>query len=106
MNNKYSSSITEELMEMTGGDVWRKYAFASRNAGIPVLPGADKHELQRQAYTEKLKEKGITGQENLPTLQEFLKANPAKAAELAAKKPIQRKAAPSTPAAEKQKVEA
>ncbi|KJA21860.1 hypothetical protein HYPSUDRAFT_165018, partial [Hypholoma sublateritium FD-334 SS-4] len=45
MNNKYSSSITEELMEMTGGDVWRKYAFASRNAGIPVVPGADKHEL-------------------------------------------------------------
>ena len=91
MNNKYSSSITEELMEMIGGDVWKKHAFASRNAGIPVVPGADKHELQHQAYVEKLKEKGIT-EENLPTLQEYLKANPAKAAELAEKKPITRKA--------------
>ena len=91
-------------MEMVGGDVWKKHAFASRNAGIPVVPGADKHELQHQAYVEKLKEKGIT-EENLPTLQEYLKANPAKAAELAEKKPITRKAASST-TTEKPKVAA
>ncbi|KAF8170366.1 hypothetical protein BJ912DRAFT_861193 [Pholiota molesta] len=104
MNEKWSTSITKELMNLTGGEEWQRHVFSSKNAGLPILPGEDVHEIEER----KLKAKPSKTGEKLPTLAEYLKAHPEKAKKDAAnqQKADQRKekknnakadASPSTP---------
>lgn len=75
MNAKWSTSITKELMNLSGGEEWQRHVFSCKNAGLPILPGEDVHEIEER----KLKAKPSKTGEKLPTLAEYLKAHPEKA---------------------------
>lgn len=45
MHEKWSTSIVKELMEVAGGDPWRKWKAEAVLAGVPVLPGEEAEDL-------------------------------------------------------------
>ncbi|KDR68665.1 hypothetical protein GALMADRAFT_256438 [Galerina marginata CBS 339.88] len=67
MQDKRSTTILKELMDVAGGDPWKRHVVESQKSGMPVL----------SAEREKENLSGKT----LPTLQEYLKQNPTKKAE-------------------------
>lgn len=93
MHNKVSTLIMQQLMDVAGGEDWKKLAFANRNSGIPVLPDADKLDLLQEELNEKF---AASKSDKLPTLREYLAAHPEKATEVAAKKPTKRVVKPKT----------
>ena len=43
MDKKWSTTIVKELMELAGGDPWRRWKNTAEKTGQPVLPG-EEHE--------------------------------------------------------------
>lgn len=41
MHEKWSTTILKELMELAGGDPWRKWKVESASAGVPLVPGEE-----------------------------------------------------------------
>ncbi|KAF9482390.1 hypothetical protein BDN70DRAFT_853419 [Pholiota conissans] len=76
MDEKWSTSITKELMDLTGSPEWQKHVFSCKNAGLPILPGADVHEIEERKLQAQPKKDTTAGK--LPSLAEYLKANPTK----------------------------
>ncbi|KAH7884102.1 hypothetical protein F5I97DRAFT_1898354 [Phlebopus sp. FC_14] len=45
LSDKWSTTITKELMDLAGGDPWRTYKEAALAGGQQVLPGEEKEQL-------------------------------------------------------------
>ena len=67
LQEKWSSSILQELMDTVGGDPWKRYKAAAKVDNLPVVPGESEKVAQtRKAATSSAKK-------NLPTLDEWQK---------------------------------
>ena len=72
LHDKWSSTILKELMNIAGGDPWKKYVAESTAAGLPAIFGEAFHsedmkpEVKRQAKDK----------EPLPSLKEYREKNP------------------------------
>jgi small subunit ribosomal protein S25 len=66
MDAKPSSTILKDVMSIAGGDPWKTHVEDVKKAGMPNIPG------------EPLDDKPMKQKQSLPTLWEFLKANPQK----------------------------
>ncbi|KAK7041790.1 hypothetical protein VNI00_009079 [Paramarasmius palmivorus] len=67
MNGKWSTRILKELMEVAGGDPWRRWERAAERQGIPVIPGAEKEPPMPEA---------TPGMLPLPNLKAYKEAHP------------------------------
>ncbi|KAG6830853.1 hypothetical protein H0H87_006913 [Tephrocybe sp. NHM501043] len=45
MNEKWSTTILKELMEVAGGEPWAKWKLEALAAGIPVVPGEENEKV-------------------------------------------------------------
>ncbi|KAI6022141.1 hypothetical protein BKA83DRAFT_4275522 [Pisolithus microcarpus] len=45
ISNKWSTTITKELMDVAGGDTWKAYRTAALKAGHPLLPGEERERV-------------------------------------------------------------
>ena len=73
LDNKWSSTILKELMNIAGGDPWKKYVATSAAAGLPPVSGeAFQHGIMKKQVERKVKE----GKEPLPSLKEYRAKNP------------------------------
>jgi len=68
MQDKYSSTILGELMEKAGDDLWKRHVADCKKTGAPILPEASQPRPTKNASESS---------KDLPTLDEFLQANPA-----------------------------
>ncbi|KAH7910016.1 hypothetical protein BJ138DRAFT_1153930 [Hygrophoropsis aurantiaca] len=41
MSDKWSTTITKELMDLAGGDIWKQYKTSALSSGLPLLPGEE-----------------------------------------------------------------
>ncbi|KIK43841.1 hypothetical protein CY34DRAFT_803346 [Suillus luteus UH-Slu-Lm8-n1] len=74
ISNKWSTSITKELMDLAGGDPWKEYKAAAQAAGLPILPGEEK---ERLAAAKKRTPKSSTrSPENLEAMVENMLSSP------------------------------
>ncbi|ESK95561.1 hypothetical protein Moror_12635 [Moniliophthora roreri MCA 2997] len=67
MNSKWSTRILKELMELAGGDPWRKWQRTAERQGLPLAPGEEK-EAEIPAP--------IPGMLPLPNLKAYREAHP------------------------------
>lgn len=79
MSNKWSTTITKELMDIAGGDAWKAYRTAALKAGHPLLPGEERERMvaagrgaQRDSATGKSRREGEREKE--ARVQEMLSA--------------------------------
>jgi small subunit ribosomal protein S25 len=74
ISNKWSTSITKELMDLAGGDLWKEYKAAAQAAGLPILPGEEKEQLATaKKRTPKL---STRSPENLEAMVEHMLSSP------------------------------
>lgn len=74
ISNKWSTSITKELMDLAGGNVWKEHKAAAQSAGLPILPGEEK---ERLAAAKKRTPKSSTrSPENLEAMVENMLSSP------------------------------
>lgn len=65
LQDKWSTTILKELMDLAGGDPWKRHVEEATRAGMPVLPGSTVYEK-----TEQEARKDSTP---LPSLKEYMK---------------------------------
>lgn len=79
MHQKWSTAITKELMDLAGGEMWKRWVKTAVQKGTPILPGEEKEETI------------VRTEEDLPSLQEYRETPAAQA--LAAKRAAAKAAA-------------
>ena len=67
MQQKWSTTILKELMDLAGGDSWAQWKSHAQASGQPVAPGEENEAHMKTAPS--------AGEAILPTLQEFRAAN-------------------------------
>ncbi|KAF5382835.1 hypothetical protein D9757_007317 [Collybiopsis confluens] len=70
MHDKWSTSITEEILNITGGDPWKHWKRKANEQNLPILPGHDR----ASSYTPPNR-----GSATYPNLQEWKNSAPARA---------------------------
>ncbi|OAX40471.1 hypothetical protein K503DRAFT_660447, partial [Rhizopogon vinicolor AM-OR11-026] len=75
MSNKWSTTIAKELMDLAGGDPWKKHKVAAQAAGMPVLPGEETERLTAAAKKRTPKSNARTP-ENLEAMVETMLSSP------------------------------
>ncbi|KAF8972576.1 hypothetical protein BDZ97DRAFT_1752467 [Flammula alnicola] len=71
LQDKWSTTILKELMEVAGGDPWKRHVAESKSAGMPLLPGEHLHQAEERRLKVRKWKRGEV--KVLPTLQEHLK---------------------------------
>jgi small subunit ribosomal protein S25 len=72
LDDKWSSTILKELMNIAGGDPWKKYVAESTAAGLPAISGEAFHsEVLKPEVKRKVKDNEV-----LPSLKEYREKNP------------------------------
>lgn len=74
ISNKWSTSITKELMDLAGGDPWKEYKAAAQAAGLPILPGEEKERLA--AAKKRTPRLSTRSPENLEAMVENMLSSP------------------------------
>lgn len=74
ISNKWSTSITKELMDLAGGDPWKEYKAAAQAAGLPTLPGEEKERLA--AAKKRTPKLSTRSPENLEAMVENMLSSP------------------------------
>ncbi|KAG2030052.1 hypothetical protein BDR03DRAFT_1096129 [Suillus americanus] len=74
ISNKWSTSITKELMDLAGGDRWKEYKATAQAAGLPILPGEEKERLA--AAKKRTPKLSTRSPENLEAMVENMLSSP------------------------------
>lgn len=75
MSNKWSTTISKELMDLAGGDPWKAYKSAALAAGHPLLPGEEKEQLAQTTKRRKTNAAKASSPEELEAqVQDMLNA--------------------------------
>ncbi|KIK66057.1 hypothetical protein GYMLUDRAFT_158496 [Collybiopsis luxurians FD-317 M1] len=70
MNDKWSTTITQELLDLSGGEPWKKWKRRAAEQGLPILPG---HERATEYVPPN------RGAATFPNLREWKESAPARA---------------------------
>jgi len=64
LQDKWSTTILKELMDLAGGNPWKQHVEEATKAGMPVIPGSTVHEKTEQRTRKDSKP--------LPSLKEYM----------------------------------